>query len=276
MYFSTETAQLADLVLPAAGWGEKEGTFINSERRVGVHKKVARAPGLALSDFSIFKLIAEAWGCGSMFRQWTDPEAVFHILKRLSAGQPCDMSGMPDYQSIDLSGGLQWPYPAGFAGTTAARRLFEDGRFYHADGKARFCFEAPRPMPEPPTARYPFLLLTGRGSASQWHTQTRTNKSAVLRKLNAAGVYVEIHPDDANALAIKPGQMVRVSTQRGSLEAKAVLAPTIQPKQIFVPMHYAATNLLTDAVFDPYSGQPAYKACAARLDCPVSGVDREI
>ena len=85
MYPTTETAQRADLVLPAAGWGEKEGTFINSERRIGLVKKVARAPGQALSDFNIFKLIAQYWGCGEMFARWSSPEAVFQIMKELFA-----------------------------------------------------------------------------------------------------------------------------------------------------------------------------------------------
>ena len=83
MYHTTETAQLADLVLPAAGWGEKEGTFINSERRIGVVAKGGRAPGEALADFHIFKLIADYWGCGEMFREWESPEAVFQLLKQL-------------------------------------------------------------------------------------------------------------------------------------------------------------------------------------------------
>jgi len=266
MYHSTETAQLADLVLPAAGWGEKEGTFINSERRIGVHKKVARAPGVALSDFAIFKLIAEAWGCGEMFRRWSSPEAVFQILKSLSAGQPCDFTGISDYPMLDRVGGIQWPFPAGGENASAEQRLFEDGHFFHPDGKARFCFERPRPMPELPTQQFPFLLLTGRGSAAQWHTQTRTGKSAVLGKLYAEHAYVEISPTDASELSINSGQMVRVSSQRGSLQAKAVVTATVQPKQIFVPMHYSVTNLLTDAVFDPFSSQPAYKACAVRLD----------
>src|SRR5258707_10500174 len=87
MYTTTETARRADLVLPAAGWGEKEGTFINSERRIGVIKKVARAPGQALADFHIFRLVAEAWGCGELFGGWQSPEAVFQILKRLSKGR---------------------------------------------------------------------------------------------------------------------------------------------------------------------------------------------
>ena len=113
MYHSTETARLADLLLPAAGWGEKEGTFINSERRIGLIKKVRRAPGQALSDFHIFKLVAHYYGCGEMFAGWESPEAVFQILKRLSAGQPCDITGIADYHALDESGGIQWPYPAG-------------------------------------------------------------------------------------------------------------------------------------------------------------------
>ncbi|MCC5025563.1 MAG: molybdopterin-dependent oxidoreductase [Candidatus Synoicihabitans palmerolidicus] len=105
MYASTETATMADLVLPAAGWGEKNGTFINSERRIGVTRKVARAPGQALADFAIFPLIAEAWGCGDLFRQWSSPEAAFRILANLSRDQPCDFSGIADYDALQLAGG---------------------------------------------------------------------------------------------------------------------------------------------------------------------------
>src|SRR5207302_10793375 len=100
MYHSTETARLADLVLPAAAWGEKEGTFINSERRIGLIKKVRRAPGQALSDFHIFKLVADSWGCGDMFRAWSSPEAVFQLLRSCSRGQPCDITGITDYHML--------------------------------------------------------------------------------------------------------------------------------------------------------------------------------
>jgi assimilatory nitrate reductase catalytic subunit len=266
MYTTTETAEMADLVLPAAGWGEKDGTFINSERRIGLHKKVAQAPGVALSDFAIFRLLGEYWGRGEMFRKWHSPEAVFQILKRLSAGRPCDFSGIDDYQMLDRAGGIQWPYPIRDPDDRPQRRLFSDGRYYHPDGKARFVFEETHAMPEQPNEQYPFLLLTGRGSASQWHTQTRTAKSEVLRKLYPHKAYVEISPGDAAELSIESGQSVRVSSQRGSIRAQAVIVPTVQPRQVFVPMHYSQTNLLTDAVFDPYSRQPAYKACAVRID----------
>ncbi len=268
MYHTTETAQRAHLILPAAGWGEKDGTFINSERRFGVFKKVRRAPGQALSDFSIFRLIADAWGCGKMFDRWDSPQSAFQILKKLSAGQPCDITGIEDYRMIEESGGIQWPLASGArsgASGEQERRLFVDGRFYHPDGRAKFLFEAPRPMPEPTSAKYPFVLLTGRGSASQWHTQTRTSKSEVLRKLYPQRLYVEINPNDARSLGISPNERVSVESQRGRVTAQAFLTPSVPVGQVFVPMHESNANQLTDAVFDPYSKQPNYKSCAVRV-----------
>src|SRR4030095_9458502 len=100
------------------------------------------------------------------------PEAVFQLLKELSRGQPCDITGIEDYAMLDRERGVQWPLAEGQRPSSSERRLFEDGRFFHADGKARLLFEAPRPLPEPTTESYPFLLLSGRGSSSQWHTAT--------------------------------------------------------------------------------------------------------
>lgn len=265
MYTTTETAERADLLLPAAGWGEKEGTFINSERRIGLIKRVVRAPGQALADFSIFRLIAEQWGCGEMFSRWTHAEAVFQILKELSRGRPCDISGIADYRMLDERRGVQWPFPAEASDDAPQRRLFADGKFYHADVKARFLYDPPSPLPEPPDERYPLLLLTGRGTASQWHTQTRTAKSSVLRKLYPNEVYVEINPADARHAGIRPGQRVAVESQRGRLVAKAFVTQSVRPGQVFLPMHYDAVNRLTLAHFDPHSRQPSYKNCAVRI-----------
>lgn len=303
MYPTTETARLADLVLPAAGWGEKEGVLINSERRLGVAKKVARAPGQALSDFSIFKLVAEAWGCGNLFRAWSSPEATFQILKELSRGQPCDFSGIRNYREIEVKRGIQWPYtehdalavsredgavgkpeeppvspgvgrtdiagvpsPADGKSPWREARLFEDGRFFTPDGRARFFFDAPRPMPEVTTVEYPFLLLTGRGSSAQWHTGSRTNKSDVLRKLAPRSLYVEINPIDASRLGIRAGENVVVRSRRGQASAVAMVTETVQPGQLFLPMHFEAVNLLTFPAVDPHSRQPSYKACAVRVE----------
>jgi assimilatory nitrate reductase catalytic subunit len=321
MYHSTETARMANLVLPAAGWGEKDGTFINSERRIGVTKKVRRAPGQALADFSIFRLIAERWGCGDMFARWTSPEAVFALLQECTRGQPCDITGIEGYAELEARQGVQWPWaeaqgreqvedhddreterrsdgatetkrdretgcdvahspsippslhpsistdesPTPPPITSNERRLFTDGRYYHADGRAKFLFESPRPLSERPSAQFPYLLLTGRGTASQWHTQTRTSKSAVLRKLYPAAPFIELNPTDAATIGATHNQRVLVASQRGQLVATAFLTHNVKPGQVFLPMHYEATNQLTDAVFDPYSKQPAYKACAVSV-----------
>jgi anaerobic selenocysteine-containing dehydrogenase len=285
MYASTETAQQAHLVLPAAGWGEKDGTFINSERRFGVLKKVARAPGQALSDFKIFQLVAHYWGCGEMFSEWTSPQAVFQILKRVSAGQPCDITGIEDFRMLDACGGIQWPMkevrgvrcevraesaPTLLTSpllplTSAERRLFEDGQFFHADGRARFVFEMPRPAPEQTSEEFPFVLLTGRGTSAQWHTGTRTGKSDVLRKLHPANIYVEISAEDAAKLGIESGDRVKVRSPRGEVMATAFVVPSVAPGQVFMPMHYAETNNLTLWHVDPYSRQPSYKSCAVEV-----------
>jgi assimilatory nitrate reductase catalytic subunit len=228
-------------------------------------KKVARAPGYALSDFAIFQLVAESWGCGEMFRAWRSPEAAFQILRKLSAGRPCDFSGIRDYAHLGAAGGIQWPHPEKSGEPGRERRLFADGKFFTADGRARFFFDAPRPMPEPPDAKFPFLLLTGRGSSAQWHTGSRTDKSAVLRKLAPTELTVEIHPDDAARLGIATSARVVVSSRRGSADAVALVTATVQRGQLFLPMHFEAVNRLTFASFDPHSRQPSYKACAVRL-----------
>jgi assimilatory nitrate reductase catalytic subunit len=297
MYANAETAQRANLVLPAAGWGEKEGTFINSERRIGLLKKVAKAPGQALADFSIFKLVAQYWGCGDMFAGWNEPEDVFQTMKELSRDQPCDITGIRDYRMLDECGGVQWPFAEAGEGETGregerertkadansisstlplspsphpplAARLLTDGKFYHEDGRAKFLFEEPREMPEKPNAHFPYLLLTGRGTASQWHTQTRTRNSSTLRTLYPKDIYVEINSEDATRENIASNQWVTVESQRGRVRAKAFVTRTVRPGQVFIPMHYETANKLTHAHFDPYSKQPSYKDCAVRIRHP--------
>jgi ferredoxin-nitrate reductase len=306
MYATTETARQADVVLPAAGWGEKEGTFINSERRLGYTRKVARAPGQALSDFAIFRLIAEAWGCGPRFARWGSPRATFEILRELSRGQPYDFTGIRDYEHLEAEGGIQWPYPASAgseagdrspeSGNQAAslsfpasklpspatdfpppasglpppaareRRLFADGRFFTPDQRAVFHFDEPVPLPEPPDAEFPFLLNTGRGSSAQWHTGSRTDKSAVLRKLAPTVPWLELNPADASRLGLAAGQQVIVRSRRGAATALAVVTPVVQPGQVFMPMHFPEVNRLTFPAFDPHSRQPAYKASAVTVE----------
>lgn len=269
MYPSTETAQMADLYLPAAGWGEKEGTFINAERRFGVSRKVSRAPGQALADFSIFRLIAEAWGCGELFAEWTSQEAMFRKLAELSRGQPCDISGIESFDQIEQCGGIQWPCKRGdekARSQRTERRLFEDGKFFTPDQRARFVFEAPMGLPEPPDTEYPLMLLTGRGSSAQWHTETRTKKSAVLKKLHPGKLLLEMNAADAEALTLRDDQQVRVISRRGEVAAWVRVTSTVRAGQVFLPMHDPGINRVTLGVFDPVSRQPGYKACAVRIE----------
>ena len=267
MYPTTDTAKRAHLYLPAAGWGEKDGTFINSERRIGLIKKVRRAPGQALSDFNILRLLAQAWGAGEMFKNWSSPASAFRMLKQLSKDQPCDISGIEGYEELETCGGIQWPLKSGEkTGAKSERRLFADGRFFHPDGKARFYFDEPRPMPEGPDKAFPFVLLTGRGTSAQWHTNTRTAKSEVLRKLYPQQCYIEVHPDDARALRVDNQETVTVRSRRASVRANVIVNACVQRGQVFMPMHYEEVNKLTFSAFDPHSRQPSYKACAVKLD----------
>lgn len=291
MYGSTETAQMADLVLPAAGWGEKDGTFINSERRFGTIRQVKPAPGQALTDYRIVQALADRWSGCDFIKQWPTPADAFQALKALSAGQPCDITGIRDHDQIEQAGGIQWPYPSESerslpaptpAGDTkridgeaddqatlpmsSERRLFSDGNYYHPSGKAKFLFDHPSPLAEPTDDEFPFILLTGRGTSSQWHTQTRTGKSKILRKLYPEECYLEIHPDDARERGILDRQPVTITSRRATITAQAYFAPTVQRGQVFLPMHYKEVNRLTHASFDPYSRQPSYKYCAVKID----------
>lgn len=193
---------------------------------------------------------------------------------------------------LAAGGGVQWPFPPkgsvksnmrlseesaarsgsdgngapGTAPPVRERRLFEDGRFFTADSKARFIFEEPRTAPEMPDAEFPFVLLTGRSSTAQWHTLTRTAKSEILRRLSPSELLLELNPEDGKRLGLRQRSKVRVESRRGGLQARVVLTASVARGQVFLPMHDAATNLLTLPVVDPYSRQPAYKHCAVRVE----------
>ncbi|HEY5653308.1 MAG TPA: nitrate reductase [Pontiella sp.] len=265
IYPTTATAKIADLYLPAAASGEKEGFFINSERRLGHVSKVLDPPGEAKSDFDIIYKLAETWGCGRWIERWSSPEKVFQILKHLSAGQPCDITGIRDYAHLDECGGIQWPLHLEQGLESNERRLYEDGRFFHSDGKARFCFRGSEVPGEVCSSEYPFWLLTGRGSVAQWHTQTRTGKVEKLKRMYPENIYVELNPNDAERLGIESKDRVIIASNRGSVEAEAAVTGDVAPGQLFIPMHYEATNRLTFPAFDPESFQPAFKSAAVSL-----------
>ena len=267
IYTTTLSAGVADLVLPAAGSPEKEGTFINSERRLGIVQKVMDPPGEALSDFDIIKKLCDAWGLSERFKAWTDVDAAFEIVRRVSENQPCDITGIKNRQELLDHGGVQWPLPASskVIGDNDERRLFEDGRFFHPDGKARFHVALPESPPELPSREWPLWLITGRGTSHQWHTQTRTGKVEILRRLYPERAYAQINPADAALRGIQQGDRVRIDSPRGHVVVDAKIDTGIPPGQVFLPMHYEEVNVLTYPAFDPFSRQPAYKMGAVNL-----------
>jgi len=265
MYDSTETAELAHLVLPAAGWGEKEGTFVNSERRIGRVRAIRPSPGEARTDLEIFQSIRQEWGCLESLEHWEEPEQIFADLKKVTRGQPCDFSGLAGYDQLDRAGGVQWPFARGTSDSRCERRLFEDGWFFRANGRARFCFEPPRKRRELPDDTYPAVLITGRGSVAQWHTQTRTAGSPILSGLSPMRPHVQLNPRDAAAWGIEPDTDVFVESRRGRIRATAHITRLVRPGQVFIPMHYPDTNELTCDEFDPYSRQPSFKAAAVKV-----------
>ena len=266
-YHPTPTSEHADLVLPAAMWGEKEGTYTNSERRVSKVNRAVAPPGDAKSDFDIFLGFAGALGVrGELYPDWSKPADAFEEWKRISAGQPCDYSGMT-YKAIEQHGGIQWPYPAGAANPRQSRRLYGDGRFNTDDGRARLIPTQWEPFREQPNPEFPFVLNTGR-TVEHWQTRTKTWKVPILERLSPRA-WIEMNPRDARALRLKPQDKVDVVSRRGrvrSLELR--VTETIAPGQVFVPFHYAEANAneVTLSEFDPISREPNYKQSAVRVE----------
>jgi len=266
-FHPTPTSEFADLVLPAAIWGEKEGTYTNSERRVSKVNRAVEPPGEARSDFSIFLDLASALGCrDELFPGWAAPVDAFEEWKRVSAGRLCDYSGM-SYESIEASGGIQWPYPDGAAEPEKTRRLYSDGCFQTADGRAQLIATQWEMFPEPPNAAFPFVLNTGR-TVEHWHTRTKTGHVPILERLSPQA-WLEMNPRDGRALRLKPAQRVDVVSRRGAIRNLELrLTETIAAGQVFVPFHWAEANAnqATQSSFDPISREPNYKQCAVRVE----------
>ena len=144
--------------------------------------------------------------------------------------------------------------------------MFEDGSFYTTDKRAKFCFDEPVVPPEQRTAEFPLILMTGRGTSAQWHTETRTGKSAVLEKMVPEELMLDLNPEDALKLGVRDGQRVRVISKRAELTALTRLTGCVKVGEVYLPMHDARVNQLTHASFDPLSRQPSYKHSAVRVE----------
>lgn len=265
-YHPTPTTELADLVLPAAIWGEKEGTYTNSERRVSKVNRAVLPPAEARSDFDIFLATAEKLGCRDLlYPGWRVPEDAFNEWRRVSRGRLCDYSGI-SYELLDREGAVQWPFPEGRTDRSPSR-LYEDGQFRTADGRAKLVCAEWQPFPEQPDRNYPLVLNTGR-TVEHWHTRTKTREVPILERLSPHA-WLEMNPRDAKGFGLRSHDRVDVVSRRGCVPAIELrLTEIVAPGQVFMPFHYveANANNVTQSAFDPVSREPNYKQCAVRVE----------
>jgi assimilatory nitrate reductase catalytic subunit len=272
-YRGTETGAYADVFLPAAAWGEKDGTMTNSERRISRVRAAVRPPGEALPDWRIAVEFARKLslpGKRDLLRYKT-PEDIFNEHRETTRGRDLDITGL-SYALLDRRGPQQWPFPEG--ADEGKRRLYEDGVFPTASGRSRFVPTPCRPVAEEPDARYPLRLTTGR-LRDQWHTMSHTGTIAGLFA-HEPEPRVTLHPEDLLQAQVGDGDLVRLQSRRGHIYLQAAADPDLMPGVVFVPMHWGArflggesrrgVNELTLGALDPSSRQPELKHCAVRVE----------
>ncbi len=256
-FHPTPTSDFADLVLPAAIWGEKEGTYTNSERRVSKANRVVAPPGEARADFDIFLDLAERLGVRQMlYPGWTTTHDAFLEWQRISAGRMCDYSQFT-WDEIESAGGLQW----------GGERLYTDGIFPTADGRAKLHLVPCEPFIEQPNHEFDFILNTGR-TVEHWHTRTKTAQVDMLNKM-VPNAWLEMNPLDASRLKLRSHDRVTVISRRSKVaNLELRITAIVAPGQVFMPFHFSETNsnLVTLGAFDPISREPNFKQCAVRIE----------
>ncbi|CAE6922564.1 Assimilatory nitrate reductase large subunit [Pseudomonas marincola] len=272
-FFTTETCAFADLLLPAASWGEKAGTVTNSERRISHVRRAVSAPGAARPDWAITTDFARRLeqhlrpGMPGLFN-FDHEEQLFEQYKQLTAGRDLDISGLT-YSLLDEIGPQQWPFPAGAQHGTA--RLYSDGKFATANGRAQFISEAYAAPKEKRDARHSLTLNTGR-LRDHWHGMSRTGNAARLFG-HVQTAALSVHPDELRRRRLQDGDLVRVSSRRGKLVVAVQGDDSVRSGQAYLPMHWGdrflkglGTNALTLPAVDPLSRQPELKHCAINIE----------
>ncbi len=263
---NSDTTQYADLLLPAAGWLEKEGTMTNSERRISYLPKVADSPGEALPDGEILWQFARKMGFSGF--DYKEMSEVYAEHCALTKGTNIDISGL-SYDKLKQVGTVQWPFPSeDHPGTP---RLFTDKKFYTPNQRAQICTSGAANISEPITPDFPLILTTGR-VRDQWHTMTRTGKVNKLTT-HSSKPFLEIHPEDARERKITDGDTIVVNNARGEVRVHAKVTDTIKKGVVFLPMHwgkilkkdFSRANNLTRNVYDPVSKEPDFKFSAVQV-----------
>jgi formate dehydrogenase alpha subunit len=255
--FMTETAELANVVLPAACYAEKDGTQTSTERRVQKWRKAVNPPGQAKADWQIFCELAGKMGFAQQFPFKSAGEIFTEIAKVTPS-----YGGMT-YARLEKPEALHWPCPtADHPGTP----ILHKEKFAHPDGLGVFTPIEFKPPAEVPDTVFPLILTTGR-CIWQWHTGTMTRRSVSLEAEEPTG-WIEINPEDAKALGIKDKEKVRAVTRRGQIEVPARVTKDIKKGVTFMPFHYkeCAANILTNNALDPVAKIPEFKACAVRVE----------
>lgn len=261
--FLSESALLADVVLPGSAWAESEGVVANSDALVCKINKAVDPPGEARNDTWILSEIARRLGKGEHFPEQTARE-LYDEMRRASTGGRADYTGIT-YDRLEAEGPIAWPCPTeDHPGTP---RMFEDLRFYTDDGKARFNPVEVVPPAEEPDDEYPIRLTTGRNVAHYLSGNQTRRLGYLVDQVPAP--WVEIHPNTAAAHDIHDGDPVRVTSRRGTTVLPALVVRTIRQDTVFIPYHWGepvAANQLTKASFDPISWIPAFKTAAVRIE----------
>ena len=267
-FFLSETAALADVVLPSAQWAEEEGTMTNLEGRVIRRRKAREAPDGVWDDVAVICEMASRMGRGVHF-EYRSVEEIFDELRRASAGGPADYSGI-SYAKIDANDGVFWPCSSeDHPGTP---RLFADG-FPTASGRARMFPVRHGEPAETPDDEYPLYLTTGRNLA-QYQSGAQTRRIAELVEISPAPM-AEVHPATARQYGLQDGAAVRLTTPRGHADFQLKVTRTIRGDTVFVPFHWGgrqAANRLTNPALDPTSRMPEFKVCAVRIES-IAAVD---
>ena len=272
----TETTRLADVVLPAAGWGEKDGTVTNSERCISRQRAFRPAPGEARPDWWVVREVGRRMGWGEAFR-YRGPAEIFREHAALSAfendgGRIFDIGALAELsdEDYDRFQPVQWPLRRGHGAAGTSRLFNGPAKFATADGRARFVATPYRPLAEPTDRERPLVLNTGR-VRDQWHTMTRTGR--VPRLMSHCGEpALEIHPADAERLGLSESGFARVESRHGVAVLPVRLSPAQRRREVFAPMHWTdrftsvgPIDRLVGSATDPISGQPELKATPVNI-----------
>lgn len=266
LYDDTDSSKLCDLFLPSVPAIKKQGFIINTERRLSAVVPVIPKQTYELSDYDIFLGIGKVLGMGKILDKWKTPEHAFNMIKKLSSGMPCDITGV-DYDKLVNSNGIQWPFRSGDKLEENERRLFEDNRYFTKSKKMKFIYEEVMPNPVTITREFPYVLNTGRITVGQWHTQTRTREINLGKNIPLDEAYVIINPELAEELGIKEREKVMVSSFNGGKNKfTARISHSVKKDHIYAPIHYIETNSLTPYIFDTYSKEPSYKYVPVNIE----------